>query len=64
VVFQRELYASVALAVCILFLSLEAWGIGTDLATAISFTAGLILRLLAIWRSWSLPTFSTRQDWE
>ena len=64
VVFQRELYASVALAVCILFLSLEAWGINTDLATAISFTAGLILRLLAIWRSWSLPTFSTRQDWE
>uniref|UniRef100_UPI000CD146E8 trimeric intracellular cation channel family protein n=1 Tax=Paracoccus sp. SY TaxID=1330255 RepID=UPI000CD146E8 len=64
VVFQRELYASVSLAVCALFLSLDAWGIGTDLATAISFTAGLTLRLLAIWRSWSLPIFSTQQDWE
>jgi uncharacterized membrane protein YeiH len=64
VVFQRELYASVSLAVCTLFLGLRALGVDTDLNTAISFTAGLTLRLLAIWGSWRLPTFSYQQHWE
>ncbi|MBC9175915.1 trimeric intracellular cation channel family protein [Pseudoroseomonas ludipueritiae] len=64
VVFRRELYASVSLAVCALFLSLRALGIDTDLNTAISFTAGLTLRLLAIWGGWRLPVFSYHQRWE
>ncbi|WP_207451459.1 trimeric intracellular cation channel family protein [Roseomonas marmotae] len=64
VVFRRELYASVSLAVCALFLSLRALGIDADLNTAVSFTAGLMLRLLAIWREWKLPTFSYGQHWE
>lgn len=58
VVFQRELYASVSLAVCSLFLGLRALGVDTDLNTAISFTGGLALRLLAIWGGWRLPIFS------
>lgn len=57
VVFQRELYASVSLAVCALFLGLNALGVHIDLNTAISFTSGLTLRLLAIWGGWRLPTF-------
>ncbi|MBB1492741.1 trimeric intracellular cation channel family protein [Paracoccus sp. MC1854] len=64
VVFQRELYASVSLAVCILFLGLDAWGVDTDLNTAISFAGGLTLRLLAIWRHWKLPTFSYQDRWD
>jgi len=64
VVFQRELYASVSLAVCILFLSLDSFGVDGDLNTAISFTVGLMLRLLAIWRGWRLPTFSYQDRWE
>jgi uncharacterized membrane protein YeiH len=64
VVFRRELYASVSLAVCALFLGLRALGIGTDVNTAISFFAGLALRLLAIRHGWKLPTFSYRQRWE
>lgn len=64
VVFQRELYASVSLAVCVLFLTLDAWGVGIDLNTAISFMAGLTLRLLAIWRRWELPTFSHQDRWD
>jgi uncharacterized membrane protein YeiH len=64
VVFRRELYASVSLAVCALFLGLRVLGIDTDLNTAISFTAGLTLRLLAIWGRWRLPTFSYQQRWE
>lgn len=60
VVFQRELYASVSLAVCALFLGLNALGVHIDLNTAISFTSGLTLRLLAIWGGWRLPTFRIR----
>lgn len=64
VVFRRELYASVSLAVCGLFLGLRAYGVDTDLNTAVSFAAGLTLRLLAIWGEWRLPIFSYQQRWE
>lgn len=62
--FRRELYASVSLAVCIVFLSLRALDVDTDLNTAVCFAGGLTLRLLAIWRGWRLPTFSYRERWE
>jgi len=64
VVFQRELYASVSLVVCVLFLGLHALGVDTDLNTAISFAFGLALRLLAIWGRWRLPTFSYQGRWD
>ena len=63
-VLRRELYASVSLVVCALFIGLRELGIDTDLNTAISFTSGLTLRLLAIWGGWELPTFSYQQRWE
>jgi len=64
VVFQRELYASVSLIVCVLYLSLDALGIDNDLNVALSFAIGLTLRLLAIWRKWQLPIFSSEERWE
>ncbi|MBR0670410.1 trimeric intracellular cation channel family protein [Neoroseomonas soli] len=64
VVFRRELYASVSLAVCGMFLTLRAFGVDADLNTAVSFAAGLLLRLVAIWGGWKLPTFSYQQRWE
>jgi uncharacterized membrane protein YeiH len=64
VVFRRELYASVSLVVCALFLGLRAFGVTTDLNVAISFAAGLTLRLLALRGGWKLPTFSYQQRWE
>ena len=64
VVFRRELYASVSLAVCLLFLSLRMLDVDTELNTAICFAGGLALRLLAIRLGWKLPTFSYRQRWE
>ena len=64
VVFQRELYASVSLVVCCLFLVLRAFDVPDGLNTAISFGFGLALRMLAIWRGWKLPTFSYQQRWE
>lgn len=64
VVFRRELYASVSLAVCLLFLALRTAGAPPDLNTTLCFAGGLALRLLAIHRGWQLPTFSYRQRWE
>lgn len=64
VVFRRELYAMVSLAVCTLFLGLLAVGVDVDTATGVSFGAGLALRLLAIRFGWKLPTFSSAQRWE
>ncbi len=60
-VFRHELYASVSLATCAIFLGLRAFGVGNDLNTAISFGCGLMLRLLAIWRDWRLPIFLYKQ---
>ena len=63
-VFQRELYASVSLVVCCLFLGLRALDVPDALGTTLSFAVGLTLRMLAIWRSWKLPTFSYQQRWD
>ena len=64
-VFRQEIYASVSLVVCMLYLSLQQYGgLDHDVATLVSFAVGLGLRLLAIWRSWKLPTFSYQQRWD
>jgi len=64
VVFRRELYASVSLAVCLLFLALRGWDMGDNMATAVCFVFGLALRLAAIRWHWRLPVFSYQQRWE
>jgi len=64
VVFRRELYASVSLAVCLLFLALQRLGVGSDLGIALCFASGLTLRLLAIRFHWRLPVFSYQGRWE
>jgi len=64
-VFRQEIYASVSLVVCMLYLGLQQYGgLDHDVATLVSFAVGLGLRLLAIWRSWKLPTFSYQQRWD
>ncbi len=64
VVFRRELYASISLVVCVIFLILREIGVSIDANTVISFAIGLALRLLTIWRGWKLPVFSYRQKWD
>ncbi|AEB85436.1 trimeric intracellular cation channel family protein [Alicycliphilus denitrificans] len=64
VVFRRELYASVSLAVCLLFLVLRAWDVDHDIGTAVCFAGGLALRLAAMRFHWRLPVFSYQQRWE
>lgn len=64
VVFCRELYASVSLVVCVLFLGLRASGIDADLNTVICFILGFGFRMLALRFGWKLPTFSYQQRWD
>jgi len=64
VVFCRELYASVSLLVCALFLALRSSGVDGDLNTAVCFVAGFGFRMLALRFGWKLPTFSYQQRWD
>ncbi|GGH63889.1 membrane protein [Comamonas phosphati] len=64
VVFRRELYASVSLTVCLLFLSLRALEVSSNISTAVCFAGGLGFRLAAIRFKWRLPVFSYQQRWE
>lgn len=64
VVFRRELYASVSLAVCLLFLGLRTLEVENNLSTLVCFAAGLALRLLALHYEWRLPVFTYQERWE
>lgn len=63
-VFRHEIYASVSLAVCGLYLVLGHFGVGETTNILVGFGLGLSLRLLAIWRGWGLPTFSYQKNWD
>jgi len=64
VVFCRELYASVSLFVCALFLALKSCGVDGDLNTLSCFILGFTFRMLALRFGWKLPTFSYQQRWD
>ena len=64
VVFCRELYASVSLFVCALFLVLRYSGLESDFNTVLCFILGFGFRMLALRFSWKLPTFSYQQRWD
>ncbi|TYC54427.1 trimeric intracellular cation channel family protein [Zoogloea oleivorans] len=64
VVFCRELYASVSLFVCMLFLGLKTLGVDSDLNTVVCFVVGFGFRMLALRFGWKLPTFSYQQRWD
>lgn len=55
--FRSELYASVSVATGAMFVGALAMGLSQDLATTISFAAGLSFRLLAIRYKWEMPKF-------
>ena len=56
-VFQKELYAVVSLGAACLYLLLLQWQVAAWLATAVTVTAGFMVRLLAIRYQWHLPRF-------
>jgi uncharacterized membrane protein YeiH len=64
VVFRRELYASVSLSVCLMFLGLRYLDVSPNISTIVCFAGGLAFRLAAIRFKWRLPVFSYQQRWE
>lgn len=64
IVFRRELYASVSLVVCALFLALRAAGVDTDLNMLVCFVLGFVFRMLALRFGWKLPTFHYQERWD
>ncbi len=60
-VFQKELYASIALlATCVYFLMMYA-GASENVTVIVSVLVAFTARLLALWRGWALPVFDYQE---
>lgn len=60
-VFQKELYASIAfLATCVYF-ALRYFGASENVTVIVSVAIAFSIRLLSIWRGWSLPVFDYQE---
>lgn len=60
-VFQNELYASVAfLATCVYFLMMAA-GASENVTVMVSVLVAFSTRLLSLWRGWALPVFDYQE---
>jgi uncharacterized membrane protein YeiH len=62
--FQKELYASVALVTGFLYVGLQSLGVMEVLAMAVACSVGFTFRLLAIHYSWNMPKFVFKEGWE
>ena len=56
-VFQKELYASIALLATMVYFALDWFGTPETATIIISVAFAFITRLFAIWRGWGLPVF-------
>lgn len=64
-VLRHELYASVSLVVALLYLALLGQGLSENITLLAAFSVGLLLRMVAIRWSVSLPVFSySRTRWD
>jgi uncharacterized membrane protein YeiH len=57
-ILHRELYASIALVVALMYLQMQKLGINEDTTLLASFSVGLLLRMSALKWHWQLPTFT------
>lgn len=57
-ILHKELYASVALVVALMYLYMQELGINEDTTLLASFSVGLLIRMSALKWQWQLPTFS------
>jgi uncharacterized membrane protein YeiH len=55
VIFQREVYATAALLGSVLFVALSRLGVSPEVAGAVGFSSACGLRLVSVWRGWSVP---------
>ncbi|MEJ5997500.1 trimeric intracellular cation channel family protein [Corynebacterium sp. H130] len=60
-VFQKELYASIAVLATVIYFALLALGVHESVTAAVAVAVSMIVRLLAIWRGWALPVFDHQE---
>lgn len=62
-VFQKEIYAGVAIiAGALYYVLIKFFGCSELVSTLITLSAGISLRLLAIYKQWNLPIFSIDEE--
>ncbi|WP_373100852.1 MULTISPECIES: trimeric intracellular cation channel family protein [Pasteurellaceae] len=61
-VFQKELYASVALLAASIYIGLQQLNINHNLVIIVTLASGFIMRLLAIYFEWGLPVFDYQEN--
>lgn len=57
-ILHKELYASIALVVALMYLQMQKLGINEDTTLLAAFSVGLLLRMSALKWHWQLPTFT------
>ena len=60
-VFQKELYASIALFATVVYFALDWMGVSETATIITSVTVAFVTRLLSIWRGWGLPVFDYQE---
>ncbi|AYJ32067.1 trimeric intracellular cation channel family protein [Corynebacterium xerosis] len=60
-VFQKELYASIALLATIAYFALDWMGASETVTIITSVAVAFVTRLLSIWRGWRLPVFDYQE---
>lgn len=61
-VFQKELYASVALLATSIYIGLQQLDVNQNLVVIVTLVSGFIIRLLAIYFEWGLPVFDYQEN--
>ncbi|MEJ5919549.1 MULTISPECIES: trimeric intracellular cation channel family protein [unclassified Corynebacterium] len=61
-VFQKELYAFVAMVGTLMYVAMDALGLNENVTIVVSVLTIFVYRLLAIWREWSLPVFDYQEQ--
>lgn len=61
-VFQKELYAFVAMVGTLMYVAMDALGVNENVTIVVSVLTIFVYRLLAIWREWSLPVFDYQEQ--
>ncbi len=61
-VFQKELYASVALATALIYMGVQQVGLADEQAILLALFGGFLFRLLAMKNHWEMPKFVYQED--
>lgn len=61
-VFQKELYASVALLASSIYIGLQQFNINQNIVILVTLSSGFLIRLLAIHFEWHLPVFDYQEQ--